>query len=156
MEQQTTMSNNALETSSLLQKAKPDSEQQVCCSVTAPAVRAFTRLRNDQNVINNSGSTARDHLANERTYLAWIRTSLSLIGASIAILKWGGSLQVEGYIIGFLGVMSFASSTWRYFHVQHLLLEGQFEPNVFSVVIIVMLLAVAITFAFVKHWQEGD
>lgn len=153
------MSSNALEASSLLQKAKPDPDQQVCCSLssaTAPVTRAFTRLRRDQNIIENSGSTARDHLANERTYLAWIRTSLSLIGASIAILKWQNSLVVEGYLIGILGVVSFVSSTWRYFHVQHLLLEGRFEPNVFSIVLVVLLLVVAITFAFVSYWQGGN
>lgn len=153
-----TMSSIALETSSLLQKTKPDSDRQVfsLSSVVAPVTRAITRLRRDQNVLENSGSTARDHLANERTYLAWIRTSLSLIGASIGILKWENSLQVEGYLIGILGVVSFVSSTWRYFHVQHLLLEGQFEPNVFSIVLVVLLLVVAITFAFVRYWQGGN
>jgi uncharacterized membrane protein YidH (DUF202 family) len=29
--------------------------------------------------IPNTGSTARDHLANERTWLAWTRTSLGLV-----------------------------------------------------------------------------
>lgn len=30
---------------------------------------------------NSKGSVARDHLANERTYLAWLRTSLSFASA---------------------------------------------------------------------------
>lgn len=30
---------------------------------------------------NTKGSVARDHLANERTYLAWLRTSLSFASA---------------------------------------------------------------------------
>jgi len=128
----------ALETSALLQKAEKaeqagDRRRRPSFSwysAVEPITNGFTRLRRDQNLIKNSGSTARDHLANERTYLAWIRTSLSLIGASIGILKWENSLRVEGYLIGTLGVVSFVSSTWRYFHIQHLLLEGEFEPNV--------------------------
>ena len=31
-------------------------------------------------VVENSGSTARDNLANERTFLAWLRTGVSMIG----------------------------------------------------------------------------
>lgn len=30
-------------------------------------------------ILDNNGSTARDHLANERTYLAWVRTALGLV-----------------------------------------------------------------------------
>src|SRR5688500_10476022 len=31
---------------------------------------------------------ARDHLANERTFLAWIRTSLAIIGLGFVIVKF--------------------------------------------------------------------
>lgn len=39
---------------------------------------------------NNSNSAARtrEHLANERTFLAWIRTSISLIGLGFVIVKF--------------------------------------------------------------------
>lgn len=37
-------------------------------------------LLRDGVVLNNTGSVARDHLANERTYLAWIRTALAITG----------------------------------------------------------------------------
>lgn len=33
------------------------------------------------------GSVARDHLAGERTFLAWLRTSLSLVSLGIAIAQ---------------------------------------------------------------------
>ena len=37
------------------------------------------------SVIPNTGSTARDHLANERTFLAWARTGLAFVGLGVAI-----------------------------------------------------------------------
>jgi uncharacterized membrane protein YidH (DUF202 family) len=42
----------------------------------------LAKLLRDGAILTNEGSTARDHLANERTYLAWMRTGLALIGAS--------------------------------------------------------------------------
>ena len=38
-------------------------------------------------VFQNSGSVARDHLASERTFLAYIRTSLALAGAGVGIVQ---------------------------------------------------------------------
>jgi uncharacterized membrane protein YidH (DUF202 family) len=34
-------------------------------------------------VLENSGSVARDHLASERTFLAYVRTSLTLASAGV-------------------------------------------------------------------------
>ncbi|EGG10410.1 uncharacterized protein MELLADRAFT_103343 [Melampsora larici-populina 98AG31] len=38
-------------------------------------------------LLQNTSSTARDHLANERTYLAWMRTSLGFTTVGIAITQ---------------------------------------------------------------------
>jgi len=40
------------------------------------------------HVLENTGSTARDHLASERTFLAWVRTGLGLIALGIAIERF--------------------------------------------------------------------
>ncbi|MBF2015288.1 MAG: DUF202 domain-containing protein [Rivularia sp. T60_A2020_040] len=37
----------------------------------------------------NRESRLREHLANERTFLAWLRTSISLIGFGLAIARFG-------------------------------------------------------------------
>ena len=39
-------------------------------------------------IIENTGSIARDHLANERTYLAWLRTGVTLMGVGVALVKF--------------------------------------------------------------------
>ena len=38
----------------------------------------------------------RDSLANERTYLAWIRTALSLIAAAVAVVKFVPPFAIPG------------------------------------------------------------
>ncbi|KAF8172409.1 hypothetical protein K438DRAFT_1981574 [Mycena galopus ATCC 62051] len=43
--------------------------------------------RNVSLVLENSGSTARDHLASERTFLAYIRTSLTIASAGVALAQ---------------------------------------------------------------------
>ncbi|GES91452.1 hypothetical protein RCL_jg19441.t1 [Rhizophagus clarus] len=42
---------------------------------------------NPSLTLENKASVARDHLANERTFLAWLRTSLSFISIGIAITQ---------------------------------------------------------------------
>jgi putative membrane protein len=42
-----------------------------------------------------AGSWARDHLANERTLLAWVRTSIAFMGFGVAIAKLSVLLQVD-------------------------------------------------------------
>lgn len=48
--------------------------------------RLFNKLRSP--TYTNSGSTARDHLASERTFLAWLRTGLGFIALGIAIERF--------------------------------------------------------------------
>ncbi|KAF9474591.1 hypothetical protein BDN70DRAFT_770017, partial [Pholiota conissans] len=38
-------------------------------------------------VLENSGSVARDHLASERTFLAYVRTSLAIASAGVALVQ---------------------------------------------------------------------
>lgn len=45
----------------------------------------------------NSGSVARDHLASERTFLAWIRTGLGFVALGIAVERFS-QLDLESLI----------------------------------------------------------
>jgi len=39
------------------------------------------------------GGTASDHLANERTYLAWLRTGIATIGLGFVVAKFGLAIR---------------------------------------------------------------
>jgi len=51
--------------------------------------------------LSNTGSTARDHLASERTFLAWLRTGLGFIALGIAVERFS-QLQpaIEAFLYG--------------------------------------------------------
>lgn len=53
-------------------------------------------------IVQNQGSCARDHLANERTLLAWVRTSIAMIALGIAIAKFsqGDESQADRWAAG--------------------------------------------------------
>ena len=42
----------------------------------------------------------REHLANERTFLAWVRTSVALIGLGFVIVKFALFLQELSFVLG--------------------------------------------------------
>lgn len=46
----------------------------------------FSRFKTP--LLSNTGSTARDHLASERTFLAWLRTGLGFIALGIAVERF--------------------------------------------------------------------
>jgi len=115
---------------------------------------SFRSLMKHGLVLDNTGSTARDHLANERTYLAWIRTALSLSGIGLALLKWQGIANAAGYLVFCLGVYALISSTVRYFRVMQLLSQNTFEPNVrtaFSVVTVILMVIIVLLCLHLTH-----
>lgn len=104
----------------------------------------------------NTGSVARDHLASERTFLAWIRTGLGFVALGIAIERFSQldlkellrPLREQGQsqprdeahehereqshvLVGTLmslGGGSIVYGTTRYFSNLRLLERGQFKP----------------------------
>ena len=50
-----------------------------------PTALLREQQRKCTTVVKNEGSTARDHLANERTFLAWARSGLGFVGAGIGV-----------------------------------------------------------------------
>ena len=80
--------------------------------------------------IENSGSTARDHLANERTFLAWVRTALGIMGLGVVIERFveteGQRAIVAGALLISYGVGMLVYSLFRYRKVAMALERGRF------------------------------
>ena len=49
---------------------------------------------------NNNGSNYRDHMANERTFLAWIRTSVGIIAFGFVIEKFALFMKQMSFVMG--------------------------------------------------------
>ena len=96
------------------------------------------------NYVCNSGSTARDHLANERTFLAWSKAGLGFLGAGTGLFTAYSFNYTEDpkspsvhpvsiapsvilLILNGGGLLGFA--TYRYVAVKRALCDGKFIIN---------------------------
>ena len=90
---------------------------------------------------DNVGSEARDQLANERTFLAWVRTALGLIGLGVVMAK-----LLEDALLALIGGLSFVAwgagilvyAILRYRRVTELLERGKYRPATGGPLIIVL------------------
>ncbi len=83
-------------------------------------------------------SRVRDHLANERTYLAWMRTAISLMGFGVVIVRLRffkppitttpGNGWKLGLIFSLVGLATVLLSTSHYFAVSHDIDNDTYEP----------------------------
>ena len=85
-----------------------------------------------------NSSRVRDHLANERTYLAWMRSAIALLGFGVVVVRLrtfhppliptlGNSWKL-GLIFSLVGLLTVLLSTWHYFAVRHDIDEDAYEP----------------------------
>jgi putative membrane protein len=83
-------------------------------------------------------SRIRDHLANERTYLAWMRTAIALMGFGVVIVRLRafqtplsaipGSGWKLGLIFSIVGLVTVILSTLHYFSSRYNIDAGTYEP----------------------------
>lgn len=110
---------------------------------------------------SNDSTRAREHLANERTLLAWIRTAIALMGLGFVVARFGlflreisaiGGHPVQsgpsysgpiGIVLVASGLLSVAISTIRFFQARDQIEKGRFVPEVFPEVAIVVVTVVA-------------
>ena len=97
-----------------------------------------------------TGNRARDHLANERTYLAWLRTALGLAATGALFAKVSDasstSRTLAVLVSSLVSVATLAYGTRRYYEVSRDLEEGRFRvsgrsPAVITVGVAVVLVA---------------
>jgi putative membrane protein len=81
----------------------------------------------------------REHLANERTYLAWMRSAVSLMGFGVVIVRIQmlqppmmptlGDGWKLGLAFALVGLIMVWLSTQHYYAVRHDIDEDNFEPS---------------------------
>lgn len=97
-----------------------------------------------------------EHLANERTILAWIRTAIAVITLGVAINRFSlfliefshvvpgartghrmSNVRAEELGIGLviLGIILMIGATWHYLHVARSIDEGSFRPSRLKIVL---------------------
>ncbi|MBD0335209.1 MAG: DUF202 domain-containing protein [Cyanobacteria bacterium Co-bin13] len=116
-------------------------------------------------------SRTRDHLANERTYLAWMRTAIALIGFGVLIARLRYLISPDvpgtgygwalGMMLACIGLLTVLLSTWHYFSVQQAIDSDTYEPNnrwilLFSLVVTLMGTGVLYVLFSVPSTVKGD
>ncbi|TFK50030.1 hypothetical protein OE88DRAFT_1600063, partial [Heliocybe sulcata] len=109
-------------------------------------------------VLVNSGSVARDHLANERTVLAYVRTSLALASMGVALVQFLSVTEHNilvrrfarplGAIGILLGLFTLVIGVARYFMAQKALTQGVFPVARASLFIVGLTLALLVSVIF--------
>ena len=107
---------------------------------------------------DENSNRARDHLANERTFLAWLRTGLAIVVFGFAIGRFaiairqfmqiqGHTLQTVGVTVWFgaiailAGVVLTFAGLLRYRRTREQLESGRFEPGGFFIDLVAILVA---------------
>jgi len=106
--------------------------------------------------VTEDSNRARDHLANERTFLAWMRTSVAIVVFGFAIGRFAIAMRQltaiqglaskttglsvwMGMISILAGVLMAVAGLVRYRKTRALLEEGKFEPAGFIVDLVTIL-----------------
>jgi len=86
----------------------------------------------------------REHLANERTLLAWVRTGFALISVGIVVervgilVRGGDALSgLFGLLLAVLGCLTLVLGAYQFRRTRRQLIEGRFVPasTIYSVVV---------------------
>ncbi|UTR11453.1 DUF202 domain-containing protein [Evansella sp. LMS18] len=114
---------------------------------------------NKTNGEKHSVKLAQQHLSNERTYLAWIRTAIAIMGIGFLVTNLHFTFDMEGiqqvdYVINFVGIASIITgiiilifSTKDYFNKLKQIEQGIFIPSRVSIYILTAFIFV-ILFVF--------
>ena len=111
-----------------------------------PQAKRFMNSKDDMKVKKPAGPA--DHLANERTFLAWIRTSIALMGFGFVIVKFAlfirqisvalgnkvaipgkGYSAVIGVVMVALGAIIATLAFFRYLEIEKQLDNNSFFPS---------------------------
>lgn len=100
---------------------------------------SFLKSEKSGNAIRRSSDRVRDHLANERTYLAWMRSAIALMGFGVLIVRLRllrpplapqapGNGWRLGLAFAIVGLLTVVLSTQHYFDIRNDIDEDLYEP----------------------------
>ena len=101
----------------------------------------------------------REHLANERTFLAWIRTGVAMMGFGFVVAELhfelaprapGGPIGTAtlGTLFAVAGLVTVLLATWHYFAVKAMIDAGTYRPfglHILLFALLTIIIGVAIT-----------
>lgn len=122
-------------------------------------------------------SLATEHLANERTFLAWIRTSLAVTGFGFAVAKFGPWLRelagqsahlsevsrnvrsiTTGMVMIIAGGLFAVLAAWRHRVVGRQIESGHVRPagaTMLIVTVMVLMLTIAVSYLILSGNRRG-
>ncbi len=88
-----------------------------------------------------------NHLANERTFLAWFRTAISLLGFGVVIAKLrflegasgltpgtGVRSTHLGLAFAFGGLLTLVLAAWNYYRTRRMIDNGTYQPPMLVII----------------------
>ena len=114
-------------------------------------------MQNERRDPQEHGETEiREHLANERTLLSWVRTGVSLISIGLVVERAGALVDASmkvgstsaselfGLALALLGALTLVLGTTQFLRNRHRISTGEFVPSAAAYLVIV---AGSLTFA---------
>lgn len=101
--------------------------------------KSETKLTENCPKPKRASALIQDHLANERTYMSWMRTAITLMGFGVFILRFHADHSLDmtskydlklGFIFAIAGFLTVFLSTWHYFSVRDRIKQNNYKaPN---------------------------
>jgi putative membrane protein len=117
---------------------------------------------------NPASKKTSDHLANERTALAWIRTSLAIIGLGFVVSRFGLLLRAQpladlprttihyssilGIAMAGLGTLTLISGLFSFLRIRRAIERDEFQATPYLLVALIGLLTLLSLFLFLYMW----
>mmetsp|Transcript_37259 Transcript_37259/g.58679 ORF Transcript_37259/g.58679 Transcript_37259/m.58679 type:complete len:197 (-) Transcript_37259:80-670(-) len=125
-------------------------------------LRSLYELLMLEDITEYESPAVRDHLSNERTFLAWLRTGLTMVGVGIGIEKLA-LIHIFSGILGtffiLIGLIIFIYAVYRYFGTMVNLQNRRFEPNkqgIMAILTLTFLVSLATLITLSITWGFED
>jgi putative membrane protein len=110
-------------------------------------------------------SRARTHLANERTFLAWLRTGITLLGLGLAAAQFlsknllPGVPIVMAMAVGLAGCGIFVAlaGAFEYFRGRHEINQGRYRSYYYMIIVssVIVVLVGLVAIVFIVMVRQG-